>query len=97
MAQSEWHWGIPNVLIESLAAKTAVITTRFGSVEELVRDGETGQIVEAKNAAALVEALEKYARDPALRLAHVRAGHERVMRHFDLRRNIEEYCERFTR
>ena len=41
MAQPEWHWGIPNVIIEALAARNAVVTTRFGSVEELVQDGET--------------------------------------------------------
>jgi glycosyltransferase involved in cell wall biosynthesis len=95
MAQSEWHWGIPNVLIESLAARTAVVTTRFGSVEELVHDGKTGFIVEAKNAVALADILERYYRDPDLRRRHAEAGCRLVMDEFDLARNIEEYCQRF--
>lgn len=95
MAQSEWHWGIPNVLIESLAARTAVVTTRFGSVEELVRDGETGFIVEAKNAASLADILERYYSEPELRRRHAEAGCRLVMAEFDLARNIQEYCERF--
>ncbi|TWJ17318.1 glycosyltransferase [Geobacter argillaceus] len=95
MAQAEKHWGIPNVLIESLAARTAVITTRFGSVEELIRDGETGIIVEGGNAAALADALACYYNDPSLRQAHAETGCQLVMEEFDLSRNIEAYRKRF--
>lgn len=95
MAQSEWHWGIPNVLIESLAARTAVITTRFGSVEELIQHEQTGLIVTAKDPVSLADALQRYAEDPALRLAHVEAGNALVRREFTLENNVKEYVERF--
>jgi glycosyltransferase involved in cell wall biosynthesis len=39
---SEWYDNFPNVILESFAYKKAVIATDFGSLPELVRDGETG-------------------------------------------------------
>jgi glycosyltransferase involved in cell wall biosynthesis len=95
MAQSEWHWGIPNVIVEALAARAAVITTRFGSVEELVRDRETGLIVPAKDPAALAAAIETLAGDDGLRRRLAEAGHQRVAEAFDLRLTVQGYLERF--
>jgi glycosyltransferase involved in cell wall biosynthesis len=95
MAQPEWHWGIPNVLIEALAAGNAVVTTRFGSVEELVRDGETGILVPPKDPEALAGALERLAADPALRSRLAEAGRAIVVREFDLDRSADAYVRRF--
>lgn len=39
---SEWYDNFPNVILESFAYKKAVIATDFGSLPELVKDGETG-------------------------------------------------------
>lgn len=96
MAQPEWHWGIPNVLIEALAAKTPVITTRFGSVEELVREGETGLFVAPRDAQGLAAAIERLYQDEALRKELTVAGNRFVNEHFDLERNIENFMERFS-
>jgi glycosyltransferase involved in cell wall biosynthesis len=96
MAQPEWHWGVPNVIIEALAASHAVVTTRFGSVEELIRDGETGLIVPPRDPQALADALERLATDPTLRRRLADAGHERVCREYDLRRTTEEYLRLFS-
>jgi glycosyltransferase involved in cell wall biosynthesis len=95
MAQPEWHWGIPNVIVEALAARNAVITTRFGSVEELVRDGETGLLVPPRDPAALAAAIRRLTDDPALRQRLGEAGHRVVAREFDLDRAVEWYVRRF--
>ncbi len=89
MAQPEWHWGIPNVLIEALAAKTPVITTRFGSVEELVKDQETGILVPPKDPAVLAEVIERLYRNDALRTSLAEKGYRFVVQHFDLNKNIQ--------
>lgn len=39
---SEWYDNFPNVILESFAYKKAVVATGFGSLIELVRNGETG-------------------------------------------------------
>ncbi len=97
MAQSEWHWGIPNVLVEALAARVTVITTRFGSVEELVRDGETGLLVPARDPASLAEALLGLAADDPRRQCLAEAGHRLVAEQFDLGRTVRGYLERIDR
>lgn len=97
MAQPEWHWGIPNVLVEALAARVAVITTRFGSVEELVRDGETGLLVPAKDPAALAESILGLAADDSRRQRLAEAGHRLVTEQFDLGGTVQGYLERINR
>lgn len=39
---SEWYDNFPNSLIESYAFKKAVVATDFGSLQYMVKDGETG-------------------------------------------------------
>ena len=95
MAQPEWHWGIPNVIVEALAARNAVITTRFGSVEELVKDEETGLLVPPRDPDALAAAIRRLADEPALRHRLAEAGHQAVAREFDLERGVEWYVRRF--
>lgn len=95
MAQPEWHWGIPNVLVEALAAKTPVITTRFGSVEELIQEGETGLFVPPKDPTMLAQAVERLYRDEPLRKKLADAGNRLVVDQFDLRKNIRQFAERF--
>ncbi|MCQ2194722.1 MAG: glycosyltransferase family 4 protein [Paludibacteraceae bacterium] len=41
---SEWYDNFPNVILESFAYKKAVVATDFGSLPELVREGETGSL-----------------------------------------------------
>jgi colanic acid/amylovoran biosynthesis glycosyltransferase len=95
MAQPEWHWGIPNVIVEALAARNAVVTTRFGSVEELVKDGETGLLVPPKEPAALAAAIRRLAGDETLRARLAEAGHAIVAREFDLEQAVAWYARRF--
>lgn len=95
LAQPEWHWGVPNVIVEALAARNAVVTTRFGSVEELVRDGETGLLVPPRDAEAVASTLGQLARQPALRERLAAAGHEQVAREFDLARCAAVYLDLF--
>ncbi len=96
MAQPEWHWGVPNVIVEALASGCAVVTTRFGSVEELVRDGETGLLVPPKDPAALAGAIGRLADDAALRCRLAAAGRAAVAREYDLEQTAAFYVARFS-
>ncbi len=94
MAQPEWHWGIPNVLIEALAAKTPVITTEFGSVHELIKHSKTGLIVPPKEPETLAQNIELLYQNDLLRQKLAEAGHQIVLEKFDLEKNIEQFKER---
>jgi glycosyltransferase involved in cell wall biosynthesis len=59
--------GLPNALLEALAAGRAVVATRVGGIPEVVEDGVNGLLVAEKDAAALASALRRLATDPALR------------------------------
>ncbi|HEX9186855.1 MAG TPA: glycosyltransferase [Vicinamibacteria bacterium] len=95
VAQPEWHWGVPNVIVEALASGNAVVTTRFGSVEELVRDGETGVLVPPRDPEALAAALRRLDADEGLRARLAAAGRALVARDYDLERTAAWYVARF--
>jgi len=49
--------GIPNVIIEAMAAGLPVISTQVNAIPEIVRNGETGLTVPQRDVAALAEAV----------------------------------------
>jgi glycosyltransferase involved in cell wall biosynthesis len=59
--------GLPNVLLEALAAGRAVVATRVAGIPDVVRDGENGLLVPERNRAALADALARLRREPQTR------------------------------
>jgi glycosyltransferase involved in cell wall biosynthesis len=57
--------GLPNVALEAMAAGRALIATRVGGLPQLVRDGETGVLVDEQDPAGLADAIVSLANDPA--------------------------------
>jgi L-malate glycosyltransferase len=49
------HEGLPNTVLEALAAGVPVVATAVGGVPELIADGETGYLVPAADVARLAE------------------------------------------
>ena len=54
---SQMYEGMPRVIIESFSRGTPVIAHRAGSMAEMIREGETGWLVDRGNRAALADAL----------------------------------------
>jgi glycosyltransferase involved in cell wall biosynthesis len=75
--------GIPNVLVEAMAAGVAVVSTRVSGIPELVTDGCDGLLVEPDDATALAAAITRLAADPALRTRLAAAGRRTVAERFD--------------
>ncbi len=71
--------GLPNALVEALLSGLPVVATRTGSVEELLRDGETGRLVAADDASAAAVAVVELTRDYTAALTLGRAGRQRVL------------------
>jgi glycosyltransferase involved in cell wall biosynthesis len=63
---SDWE-NLPHAAVEALAVGTPVVSTAVGGVPEVVRDGENGLLVPARDPAALAAALRRVLDDPALR------------------------------
>lgn len=66
-----------NVTLEAMACGVPVVAARATGATTLVKDGETGVLVEPGNIAAFADAIQRYVEDPALRRAHGAAGEAR--------------------
>jgi glycosyltransferase involved in cell wall biosynthesis len=75
--------GIPNVLVEAMAAGLPVVSTRVSGIPELVQDGANGILVPPEDPCALAEAMLRLAKDPALRERLAAAGAATVATRFD--------------
>ena len=87
--------GIPNVLIEAMAQRLAVVSTDVSGISELVEPMQNGLLVPEKNATALADALETMLLHPKLRQEIGDRGREKVMRHFSLASSASEVWSRF--
>jgi glycosyltransferase involved in cell wall biosynthesis/peptidoglycan/xylan/chitin deacetylase (PgdA/CDA1 family) len=58
--------GSPNVLLEAMAAGVPVAASRVGGVPEIITDGVSGLLVEARDSGALFSALHTLLADPRL-------------------------------
>ena len=63
-----------NVTLEAMACGLPVVAAAATGATSLVRDGETGVLVEPSEIDAFGDALEAYAKDPELRRRHGEAG-----------------------
>jgi len=82
--------GVPNVLKEASARSVPVIATRHGGIPEALTDGLTGILVPERDPAALARALGVLAVDPAQRERMGAAGREKMVREYDVVRQVAE-------
>jgi len=59
--------GLPNALLEALAAGRAVVASRVAGIPEVLEDGVNGLLVPEKDSAALAEALRRLVAEPETR------------------------------
>ena len=59
--------GIPNALLEAMATGVAVVGSRVGGIPEVIRDGESGLLVDPEDPTMLAAALGALIKDRALR------------------------------
>jgi glycosyltransferase involved in cell wall biosynthesis len=76
--------GLPNVLLEAMAAGRPVVATNVGGIPELVIDGTTGLLVPPSNPDALSRMIITLLSDPERARIMGHAGRERVAKHFPI-------------
>jgi D-inositol-3-phosphate glycosyltransferase len=75
---------LPRVVLEGMAFETAVLTTDVFGLSELIEDGKTGYLCEARDVASLAEGLGRVlSADPGERSDVASAGSERVRSRHD--------------
>lgn len=78
--------GMPNAVLESMAAGVPVVASRVGGVPEIVDDGVTGLLVPAADPLALAEAILRVLDEPDLAGAMARRGRELVRERYSRQR-----------
>lgn len=74
--------GIPNALLEAMAAGVPVVATDGGAVSEVVRDGDTGMLVPPNDPGAVAYAVLRLADDARLRHDLAERAHAEIRRRF---------------
>ena len=93
---SSWE-GMPMVLLEAAASELPIVTTDVGDAREIVKDGETGFVVEPGSASALSAAIsrvEQMAKDE--RRATGEAARTHVVANFGMEKIIEKWEAIYT-
>ena len=76
--------------VEASASGLPVVASDVHGIPDVVRDGLTGRLVPARDAAALADALDGLIEDPVLRHSMGRAGREYVAAHYDWQQNTRQ-------
>jgi len=71
--------GLPNTLMEALAAGKPVIASEVGGVPLVVSDRQNGRLVPQRNPTALAEAISELLVDPELQTQYGRSGRKKVV------------------
>jgi glycosyltransferase involved in cell wall biosynthesis len=88
--------GLPNAVLEYMAAGLPTIASRVGGNAELIQDGITGLLVPAENADALASALLQFLRDPAGSRQIANNAQRFAIENFSFERLIREIDELYT-
>lgn len=96
ISRNGWRDGIPVVLMEAMAWRIPVVTTDILGLPELVVSEETGILVKPEDPEALALAMQRLAREPALRNSLGAAGRSYVEKEFNVDRSAERLAELFA-
>ncbi len=79
--------GLPNVIFEAMALGTPVVSTDVTGIPEILKDGETGLMVDQRDADGLATALAQLLDDVDLRITLCRQARRLIDQEFDADRN----------
>ena len=82
--------GLPNVLLESMAAGLPAVATRAGGIPEAVEPGVTGELVSVADVGEMVDACSRILSDPDLRRAMGQASADRAQKSFSIHKHIRD-------
>jgi len=87
--------GLPNVLLEAMSMATPVVSSRLAGVSEIVKNGETGFMVEPGNKDELTEAIKKLCSDNTVLKQMGENGRRMMEEKFDKKVQFEKFLQYF--
>jgi glycosyltransferase involved in cell wall biosynthesis len=81
------------VCMEALASGLPLVATRVGGIPDMIREGETGHLVDVGDVDALGDVLVSLVENPARRAEMGRRGREDSRRRFEIRTNAQRLFE----
>jgi glycosyltransferase involved in cell wall biosynthesis len=88
--------GLPIVLMEAMAAGTAVVASRVAGIPELVKEGESGLLFTPSNWGELTGCMRRLIDDEALRQRLARRARKTVEEQFDVRQSVDMLQKLFS-
>ncbi len=89
--------GLPNVLLEAMSMKVPVVSSKMAGVPEIVKDGETGYMVEPGKSDQLTEAISKLWSDKAAYKKMSENGRKLMEENFNKEVQFTKFLEYFHR
>lgn len=83
--------GLPNAVLESMAAGLPVVATSVGGAVEIIEDGVTGFLVPPGMPSAISERVLRLLKDPSLARSMGERGRAKVEREFTIDRMVGEF------
>ena len=88
--------GLPTVLLEAMALGVPVVSTRVTGIPEIIDHGQTGLLVEERDAEGLAVALTELLLSPELRQRCSSGAQEKVKRQFNSAENVKQLKAYFS-
>jgi glycosyltransferase involved in cell wall biosynthesis len=88
--------GLPNAVLEYLAAGLPTVASRVGGNAEIVQDGKTGLLVPPQDSSTLAEAVLRLMRNPDNADILGKNGREYVATHFSFQQMLEHTDQLYT-
>ncbi len=85
--------GLPNAVIESMAAARPVVATSVGGTPELVEDGVTGFLVPPEDPEALADRVIRLLANPSLARSMGERGRQKIERELTVERMVTQFHE----
>ncbi len=86
---------LPTVLIEAMAMKVPVISTKVSAIPEIIENNISGILVEQKDPEKLAESIQILLENPELQLEFSESGRKRVESLFDIEKNAPKLAKLF--
>ena len=91
-----WAEGLPNAMIEAMAAGLAVVVSAVGNVPTVLNHGQNGLLIPPKNVEALTKALSSIIDDPAFLKKLAMSGHVTAKNNFSISNAVVKFEKIFN-